>query len=192
MAEGIFRHIMRGRRDIQVMSAGIGAMEGQAPSPYAVQAVRELGIDISRQRSRQLTADLVQEADYIFGMTHSHVDTVSLLYPYAAEKTFLLREFDDTLDIFEKDISDPIGGSYDVYVACRDQIEDKPRHEPLRLHTTPARVTQTNQRNVFQGMITMKRHFSTAVAAMFFVTAASLAAKAEQMSDKLYADYQDR
>lgn len=123
MAEGIFRHIMKGRRDIQVMSAGIGAMEGQAPSPYAVQAVKELGIDISKQRSRQLTAELVQEADYIFGMTHSHVDTVLLLYPHAAEKTFLLREFDDTLDIFEKDISDPIGGSYDVYLNTRDQIE---------------------------------------------------------------------
>jgi len=123
MAEGIFRHVMKGRRDIQVMSAGIGAMEGQAPSPYAVQAVKELGIDISKQRSRQLTAELVQEADYIFGMTHSHVDTVLLLYPHAAEKTFLLREFDDTLDIFEKDISDPIGGSYDVYMNTRDQIE---------------------------------------------------------------------
>src|ERR1700748_1340352 len=56
-------------------------------------------------------------------MTHSHVDTVLLLYPHAAEKTFLLREFDETLDIFEKDISDPIGGSYDVYLECRDQIE---------------------------------------------------------------------
>src|SRR3954447_2322398 len=123
MAEGIFRHVMKGRRDVQVLSAGIGAMEGQAPSTYAVQAVRELGIDISKQRSRMLTAELVQEADYIFGMTHSHVDTIFLLYPQAAEKTFLLREFDDTLDIFEKDISDPIGGSYDVYVNCRDQIE---------------------------------------------------------------------
>src|SRR6201995_2934330 len=123
MAEGIFRHAMKGRRDIQVLSAGIGAMEGQPPSPYAVQAVKELGIDISKQRSRQLTAELVQQADYIFGMTHSHVDTVFLLYPQAAEKTFLLREFDDTLDIFEKDISDPIGGSYEVYLNCRDQIE---------------------------------------------------------------------
>jgi glycine hydroxymethyltransferase len=123
MAEGIFRHAMRGRRDVHVLSAGIGAVDGQAPSPYAVQAVRELGIDISRQRSRQLTTELIEEADYIFGMTHSHVDSVFLLYPQAAEKTFLLREFDDTLDIFEKDISDPIGCSYDVYVNCRDQIE---------------------------------------------------------------------
>src|SRR5207237_4072296 len=122
-AEGILRHALQGRGDYRVMSAGLGAMEGQPPSPYAVQAVRELGIDISSQRSRMLTLDLVQQADYIFGMTHSHIDTVMLLYPHAAEKTFLLREFDETLDLFEKDISDPIGGSYDIYLNCRDQIE---------------------------------------------------------------------
>ena len=46
-----------------------------------------------------------------------------MLYPQAAEKTFLLREFDETLDLFEKDISDPIGGCYEVYLNCRDQIE---------------------------------------------------------------------
>ncbi len=123
MAEGLFRHANRGRRDLQVVSAGIGATPGLPPSAHAVEAVKELGIDISRQRSRQLTSELVEQADYIFGMTHSHVDTVFLLYPKAAEKTFLLREFDDTLDIFEKDISDPIGGSYEVYLNCRDQIE---------------------------------------------------------------------
>jgi RpiB/LacA/LacB family sugar-phosphate isomerase len=123
MAEGIFRRAVQGRKDYRVLSAGLGAMEGQPPSPYAVQAVRELGIDISGQRSRMLSPELVQEADYIFGMTHSHIDTVMLLYPHAAEKTFLLREFDETLDVFEKDISDPIGGSYDVYLNCRDQIE---------------------------------------------------------------------
>jgi len=44
-----------------------------------------------------------------------------MLYPQAAEKTFLLREFDETLDSYENDISDPIGGSYEVYMACRDQ-----------------------------------------------------------------------
>src|ERR1043166_8907521 len=123
MAEGIFRHAVQGRGNYRVISAGLGAMEGQPPSVHAVEAVKELGIDISSQRSRMLTPDLVQQADYIFGMTHSHVDTVLLLYPQAAEKTFLLREFDDTLDPFEKDISDPIGGSYEVYLACRDQIE---------------------------------------------------------------------
>ena len=98
-------------------------MDGQPPSPYAVKALKELGIDISRLRSCCLTADLVAQADYIFGMTHGHVDTVAMLFPPAAEKAFVLREFDETLDTFEKDIADPIGGSYEVYLSCRDQIE---------------------------------------------------------------------
>src|SRR5512147_1470838 len=123
MAEGLFRQAIQGRGNYRVFSAGLGAVDGQPPSAHAVTALKELGIDISNLRSRMLTPDLVQQADYIFGMTHSHVDTVMLLYPQAAEKAFLLREFDETLDAFEKDISDPIGGSYEVYMSCRDQIE---------------------------------------------------------------------
>jgi len=123
MAEGLFRHATQGRTDYRAISAGLGAADGLPPSAYSVQAMRELGVDISRQRSQMLTADLIKQADFILGMTHSHVDTITLLYPQAAEKTFLLREFDETLDPYEKDISDPIGGSYDVYLNCRDQIE---------------------------------------------------------------------
>ena len=120
MAEGLFRHATQGRNDYRAVSAGLGAADGLPPSTYSVQAMKELGMDISRLRSQMLTADLVRRADYILGMTHSHVDTITLLYPQAAEKTFLLREFDETLDPFEKDISDPIGGSYEVYLSCRD------------------------------------------------------------------------
>ena len=122
MAEGLFAHATRGRKDFRALSAGVGAMEGQPPSVHAVRALRELGVDISNARSRMLTHELVEEADYIFGMTHSHVDSINLLFPQAVEKTFLLREFDDTLDDFEKDIGYPIGGSYETYASCRDQI----------------------------------------------------------------------
>lgn len=123
MAEGLFRHAVKGRGEFRVMSAGLGAMDGQPPTHFSVQAMREIGIDISHQRSRALTAEMVRSADYIFGMAHSHVDTVALLYPQQAEKTFLLREFDDTLEPYEKDISDPIGSPYEIYVECRNQIE---------------------------------------------------------------------
>ena len=123
MAEGLFRTAVRGRGSYKAISAGVGAVNGQPPSLHAVNALRDLGIDIAGQRSRMLTGQMVQEADYIFGMTRGHVDAVTLLYPQAAEKCFLLREFDETLDFFEKDISDPIGGSFEVYVKCRDQIE---------------------------------------------------------------------
>ena len=123
MAEGLFRYAVRGLGDFKVMSSGVGAVDGQPASDHAVRALREIGIEIGKHRSRHLTSELVNEADYIFGMTHSHVDAITLLYPQAAEKTFLLREFDETLDAYENDISDPIGGSYDVYCYCRDQIE---------------------------------------------------------------------
>jgi RpiB/LacA/LacB family sugar-phosphate isomerase len=123
MAEALFRRAVAGRGDFRALSAGLGAVDGQPPTQHSVTAMRELGVDISAQRSRALTANLLREADYIFGMTHGHVDTIGLLYPAAAEKTFLLREFDEAPDPFEKDISDPIGGSYDVYVHCREQIE---------------------------------------------------------------------
>jgi RpiB/LacA/LacB family sugar-phosphate isomerase len=123
MAEALFRRAVSGRGEFRVLSAGLGALDGQPPTSHSVQAMEELGVDISVQRSRMLTAELVQSADLILGMTHSHVDTVALLYPPAAEKTFLLREFDETLEPYEKDISDPIGSSYQVYVECRDQIE---------------------------------------------------------------------
>ena len=86
MAEGLFRRAVEGRGDYRVLSAGVGAINGQSPSTLAIRALRELGIDISNQRSRQITNALVDQADYIFGMTHSHIDAINLLYSQASEK----------------------------------------------------------------------------------------------------------
>jgi RpiB/LacA/LacB family sugar-phosphate isomerase len=124
MAEGFFRKAVASRGEFRIFSAGLGAIDGQPPTQHSVTAMKEIGIDISNQRSRALTVDLIRQADYIFGMTQAHVDTIGLLYPSAAEKTFLLREFDDSLEDFEKDIADPIGSPYEIYVHCREQIED--------------------------------------------------------------------
>jgi RpiB/LacA/LacB family sugar-phosphate isomerase len=123
MAEGLFRHLAKGRGEYEACSAGVGALPGQSPSVHAVRALQEKNIDISRQRSRSLSPELITRADYIFGMTHGHVEAIILMYPEAAEKTFVLREFDDSLDAFDKDISDPIGSSLEVYRQCRDEIE---------------------------------------------------------------------
>ena len=122
MAEGLFRHALKGRGGYRVLSAGVGAMDGQPPSPHAVQAVQELGIDISPSAAVRCAGAGAPGRLYFWHDPQPRRRD-SLLYPQAAEKTFLLREFDETLEAFEKDISDPIGGSYEVYVNCRDQIE---------------------------------------------------------------------
>ena len=122
MAEGLMRHALNGTA-IRVLSAGVGAGHGQAPSGHSVRALQEWGIDIGQQRSRALTPELVDNADLILGMTRSHVDAVLMMYPEAGDRVHRLRDFDPTLDEFDRDICDPIGGSYEIYLACRDQIK---------------------------------------------------------------------
>ena len=125
MSEGLFRCLIEeNEADLIVKSAGVGALDGQPPSRKAIRAMQDLDIDISPQRSLMLTAELAVEADMIIGMTHGHVEMVNLMFPHAADKAFLLREFDDSLPLHERGISDPIGGSYEVYCQCRDQIRD--------------------------------------------------------------------
>ena len=137
MAQGLFADLVRGRRDIEVSSAGIGAVGGQPPSPHSVEVMAELGIDIRNIRSKPLMADLVRKADFIFVMTYGHLDSMLLLFPSAAEKTFLLREFETDLPVMERELSDPIGQSRDVYRECREQIRAAlPRLLDLVLRST--------------------------------------------------------
>jgi glycine hydroxymethyltransferase len=48
MAEELFRSQLNGDRNIEVSSAGIGAGNGQPPSSYAIEVMKEKGLDISR------------------------------------------------------------------------------------------------------------------------------------------------
>lgn len=125
MAEGYLRHWadLEGRKDIEVASAGVGAMNGQAPSRHSVLALNEWGIDITAQRSQMVSPELIEQSDWIFGMTHGHVDAICSIFPEASGKTLLLRHFNDELQGYDKEISDPIGGSLGVYKQCRDEIK---------------------------------------------------------------------
>ena len=122
MAEGLFRHATKDRQDITVSSAGVSAMDGNAPSIDAVRVLEQIGIDIQHQRSQFLTQDDVANSDYIFAMTRGHLQSIQHAFPHAAEKTFLVREFEDTDNI--KDIPDPIGMGIEVYTLCRDTIRN--------------------------------------------------------------------
>jgi RpiB/LacA/LacB family sugar-phosphate isomerase len=122
MAEGLFRQLLKGRSDVQVVSAGVGALDGQPPSPHAVEVMSEVGVDIAQYRSQSLRDNLVEQADFIFTMTRQQLDTIQTLYPAAAEKTFLLREFEDGAPAGGRDIADPIGQPMEAYRRARDEI----------------------------------------------------------------------
>ena len=149
MAQGLFADLVRGRRDIEVTSAGIGAVGGQLPSAHSVEVMSELGIDIRNIRSKPLMAELVRKADFIFVMTYGHLDSMLLLFPSAAEKTFLLREFETDLPVMERELSDPIGQSREVYRECRDQIRAAlPRLLDLVLRSTHDETRVTAMKKV--------------------------------------------
>ena len=120
MAEGLFRHMVSNRPDIRVRSAGISTFPGQPPSPHAVDVLADLRIEISNLRSQPLSEELVQEASCIIAMTRSHMESIQYLFPEAAEKTFLLREFEDNASSL--DLSDPIGMGLEAYEVTRDII----------------------------------------------------------------------
>ena len=122
MAEGLLRSMADGRAHIEVASAGLGAGRGQPPSLHAIDALRAEGIDISGIRSQPVSADLLEDADFIFTMTRDHLDMLLLLYPEMAPKARLLR-FEDAAKGGRADVTDPIGGTRDTYEACKEDIK---------------------------------------------------------------------
>ena len=112
------------RKDIEVASAGVHAVRGQPPSLYAVQVCEEEGVDISGLRSQPLTAALVDRATHIFAMTGAHLETIQMLFPDGAEKSFLLREFEEPDTTVWRDVPDPIGLGRDIYEACAHTIKN--------------------------------------------------------------------
>ena len=124
IAEGLFRRLVGNRKDIEVASAGVHAVRGQPPSLYAVQVCEADGVNISDQRSQPLTADLVERATHIFAMTGTHLETIHMLFPHGAEKTFLLREFEEPGATCWRDVPDPIGMGREVYEDCARTIKN--------------------------------------------------------------------
>ena len=124
IAEGIFRQLLGNRKDIEVASAGVHAVHGQPPSLYAVQVCEEEGVDISGLRSQPLTAALIDRATHIFAMTGAHLETIQMLFPDGAEKSFLLREFEEPDTTVWRDVPDPIGLGRDVYEVCASTIKN--------------------------------------------------------------------
>ena len=102
------------RHGIKVTSAGIAGGAGPASSG-ALRAMSQRGIDLSDHCSTALTPGIIQQADYVFVMTQSHLDAVLAMAPGAESKTSLLLE--------SVDLEDPVGLSDDDYNECARAIE---------------------------------------------------------------------
>ena len=121
MAEGLFRHAVRDREDIEVASAGVAAGYGQKPSDNGIEALRQWNIDIRNIRSQPLTDDLVSWATHIYAMTRSHLDAILTFFPEAANKAWLICDFEPAL-CQQPEVPDPIGMGIQAYMTTRDHL----------------------------------------------------------------------
>lgn len=131
MAEALLKQMLKSyndekKQEINIISAGISAREGDGASLNAIKAMRELGIDLTGHSATQLTEELIQQADLILTMTQSHRDMVMIMDPSARDKTYPLIEYteDEVSGTRDLDITDPFGGSLSVYRSSAAQIKE--------------------------------------------------------------------
>ena len=97
MAEALFRDRLEEgyphlAGEVEVLSAGIAAMEGNPASSHAVQAMDLLwGLDLERHRARPFTLHLAREADLVVAMAREHLLALERIFPPALARATTLR-----------------------------------------------------------------------------------------------------
>ena len=118
MAAGWLNHKLKGK-GWMAESAGVAAWGGSPASAEAIEAMQEIGIDISAHRSRALTRHLADEATLVLAMTDGHRREIARRFPAAENKTFLVHGFGPG---GARDVADPMGLSVDAYRHTRDEL----------------------------------------------------------------------
>jgi len=128
MAAGLLRaklpeHL---KSKVIIESAGTMGIEDSMASEEAIEVMQQKGIDITDHRSQGISEEVVNGADVIFALAENHRHYLESLFPKARDNVFLLKTFDrDHKKVNSVSVSDPIGGSVQIYEECRDTIESE-------------------------------------------------------------------
>lgn len=98
-----------------VESAGVAAFEAMPASGHAMDIARQMGSSLDDHRSRPVTAARIEQADVIFAMSPSHLQSIINAVPSACDKCRLLDA--------DGAIADPVGGDSETYRRCARHIE---------------------------------------------------------------------
>lgn len=112
MAKGIIEKLIADNKieGVKVDSMGLSAFDGDGASQYAIDALNEIGIDISTHRSKSVMLDDIINADSIYVMTIQHKLVLIDACPEIENKIIVM------------DIPDPFNSSFAKYQQCRDAM----------------------------------------------------------------------
>ena len=106
----------------EVSSAGTNAEEGGHASSGALELARENGLDLEGFQGRQLTPQILENADLVLVMEPAHRSNVLGIQPLADTKTMLLGELAG-LSGRDAAVPDPFGGPVDSYRRTFQRLE---------------------------------------------------------------------
>jgi len=113
MAKAVFESIAEKKNlDVTADSAGIAAGDSEDANPRAVEAMAEIGLDISQHKTKNVTPKLLSDSDYIIVMTEAQREKLSAFDGTLSEKIRVL------------DVDNPGGHTIEAYRLCRKQIKE--------------------------------------------------------------------
>ncbi len=101
------------------ISMGTLDLQGRSAARAAIQALDEIGIDLTGHVSQGISPGLLRMATHIFVMEQAHADAILRLEPGLAEKITLLGRYDGGDD----EIADPVGQPVEAFRICRDRLD---------------------------------------------------------------------
>ncbi|MCX5681689.1 MAG: L-threonylcarbamoyladenylate synthase [Candidatus Omnitrophica bacterium] len=125
MAEYFLRQALKGRKDVEVSSAGTSAFVSGGPTQETLAILRKEGMDASAHRSRSVTRMMIKKSDLILAMTNTHRYQIVNFQPSVINRTYLLREFAKVSSgAYDLGVPDPIGQSAQTYEECALVIKE--------------------------------------------------------------------
>ncbi|HKQ59734.1 MAG TPA: hypothetical protein VJS92_00535 [Candidatus Polarisedimenticolaceae bacterium] len=107
---------------VMVESAGTLGIRGAPASAEAGAALGEIGLDLSRHRSRAVEPRDLRTADLVIGMAREHLEWLAEHFPGGPGQRELIRAFErgPRPDPHAPDLDDPMGQPIEFY---REQLE---------------------------------------------------------------------
>lgn len=114
----------------KISSAGtVGEVENPA-TQNAILTMEKRGLDLNNHHPRQITVEMVNEADLVLIMAQKNKDFVLNMPGVHSEKVFLLHEY---VNGILKNIADPYGESLEIYESTAVEIEEAVQNLAFKL-----------------------------------------------------------
>lgn len=107
--------------EIEADSAGLMPASGQPASRHSIAIAQTWQQDLSSHRSKQLTAEDAEKADWLVVMSIMHAHSLREFIGVDPDKIILLGSFNQQEGTDE--IPDPYGGSREAYETCAKHIQ---------------------------------------------------------------------